>query len=294
MPLLDRVGFCGVDDSVNLQELVDLSKAHPWIEWGVLLRPDRQGQPRYASQSLLRRLGQLAGAPGNRESGGQDAECLNSLDNEGDDKARSRSPRARSGVCNAGEPLMLAAHLCGEDCLQALHGNTAHVTRWHKLLGFRRVQINPTVANNAGGWEPGVAVESLRKVAAALPGVEFILQVNDETRELARRLFEDPDNGAPGNFAALLDPSCGLGIVPNAREPPFKGVHCGYAGGIGPNTVVAQLQEVEAACKGHEGSVWIDMESGIRTVDTSIGSDIFDLTKVRSVLEAVVLAEVIQ
>ena len=35
------------------------------------------------------------------------------------------------------------------------------------------------------------------------------------------------------------------------------------------------------------------MESGVRSVDASIGSDIFDLTRVRSVLKAIIAADVI-
>merc|ERR1712216_332613 len=128
-----------------------------------------------------------------------------------------------------------------------------------------------------------------------LPQVEFILQVNDETGPLMQSLFKDLDNPAPANFAVLLDPSCGLGVVPKTRQaPPLKGVHCGYAGGIGPGTVEAQLREVAWACEGHEDTVWIDMESGIRSIDAVTGRDVFDISCVRVVLEAVIAAKAIR
>lgn len=53
---LRAVGFCGVDDSVNPRLLALLSQAYPRIEWGVLFRPDRQGQPRYATADWVERL----------------------------------------------------------------------------------------------------------------------------------------------------------------------------------------------------------------------------------------------
>mmetsp|Transcript_25296 Transcript_25296/g.39978 ORF Transcript_25296/g.39978 Transcript_25296/m.39978 type:complete len:291 (-) Transcript_25296:69-941(-) len=286
--MLDRVGFCGVDDSVNLDDLVSLSEANPWIEWGVLLRSDKQGSPRYASSELLDRLRHLVRVNGSgngrdrKDSMTEKAERLQS---------RSRSPHSRDQVRSSG--VLLAAHLCGEDCLRALRGDIAHVKSLHRQIGFQRLQINPTRANAAGGWEAGSAAKCLREVAAAIPDVELILQVNEETNELMQRLFKDPQCKPPMNFAALFDPSCGLGVLPKSRQAPFDGIHCGYAGGIGPDTVVAQLQEVAAACAGHTGTVWIDMESGIRSTDATTGNDIFDLARVRRVVEQVVAADVI-
>ena len=53
---LRYLGFCGVDDSVALPQILDLSHRCPHIEWGFLLRSDKEGTPRYASQSFLRSL----------------------------------------------------------------------------------------------------------------------------------------------------------------------------------------------------------------------------------------------
>lgn len=117
----------------------------------MLLRPDKQGQPRYASLELLPRLGHLA----------------------------------RGG-------LRFAAHLCGEDCLRcrvwgpffecrrAINGDVQRVRELHQLLGFRRMQLNPTKANEASGWVPEQAAENLRGIAKAMPELELILQVNEE------------------------------------------------------------------------------------------------------------------
>ena len=50
------MGFCGVDDSVDPELLQLLSVHYPWIEWGVLFRPDMEGTPRYATEDWVKKL----------------------------------------------------------------------------------------------------------------------------------------------------------------------------------------------------------------------------------------------
>lgn len=244
---LDAVGFCGLDDSAVLEDVVAISTSCPWVEWGVLLNPARQGEPRYASPSTLERISALA----------------------------------------RGRQIRLAAHLCGQDCLKAVAGDAAHVARLRQQTGCQRMQINPTAANLSGNWEAGSAARGLRAVAAAMPETEFILQVNAETSSLFQALFQAPDSAElPRNLAVLFDPSCGLGVVPDARPPPIPGVHCGYAGGMKPENIAEQLGAVADAVGEQSESVWIDMESGVRSVLPD-GRDIFDLSRVRRVVEVV-------
>eukprot|EP00434_Breviolum_minutum_P013686 symbB.v1.2.012065.t1/scaffold825.1/size159525/6 len=250
---LHTVGFCGVDDTVDLQELMKLNKEFPgWIEWGVLLRPDKQGSPRYASKELLIRLGHLAR--------GEDPELSGSL--------------------------RLAAHLCGKDCLRALSGDVQHIQELHKLLGFRRMQLNPTKANEASGWAAPAAAANLRKLCEALPELELILQVNEETQELFKLLFQG-DMPPPANMAVLLDASCGLGVAPSTWQPPPGLRRFGFAGGLGPSTVLPQLEAMHRDCEASykDAVVWIDMESRIRSQVND--RDVFDLSLIRSVAEKV-------
>ena len=53
---LHALGFCGADDSVDPHLLLLISKAYPFVEWGVLFRPDKVGTPRYASDEWVERL----------------------------------------------------------------------------------------------------------------------------------------------------------------------------------------------------------------------------------------------
>lgn len=51
--------------NINIIRLLQvLSAKYSWIEWGVLLRPDLEGTPRYASMDWVRELAEV-----NRENG---------------------------------------------------------------------------------------------------------------------------------------------------------------------------------------------------------------------------------
>lgn len=265
-PLLDRVGFCGVDDTVNVDELAELSKVHPWIEWTVLLSPRNQGRkPRLASIEVCHRLGQLTG-----ERQGVGAKC--------DSREKGQ--------------IQLAAHFCHGDALRVLNGDVDYVRQWYDVLGFSRAQINPQAPGRTGGdWKPKAGAEGLRKVARAFPWVEFILQVNDNSAELSKEVFEGSEK-VPPNVAAFFDPSVGKGLIPEERTKPWKNIHCGYGGGLAPDTITDQLQVIAAACKDYPGTVWIDMETGIRSI-TSEKEDIFNLAKVKQVVDAIVAADVV-
>ena len=53
---LTALGFCGADDSVDPRELALYCNAYPFIEFGVLFRPDKEGTPRYASKAWVEKL----------------------------------------------------------------------------------------------------------------------------------------------------------------------------------------------------------------------------------------------
>ena len=104
------MGFCGVDDSCTNPEILQMISLHyPWVEWGVLLRPDLEGQPRYPTRPWIEKLADV-----NKSTGGL---------------------------------MRLAGHPCGSRCQQVLDGDFSFVRELH-ALGFGRVQVNATVANN--------------------------------------------------------------------------------------------------------------------------------------------------
>lgn len=223
---LRAMGFCGADDSVSPELMCLISQHYPWIEWGVLFRPDKEGLPRYASAAWVQKLSKA--------------------------KQQQSSP----------DSVRLAAHLCGSRCQEVLSGNYTFVLELQKL-GFGRIQINATAANNVRVDTNDIIniVANIRTCMCMVPDVEYILQCNEETKAIWQPLVADP---LP-NMSALFDPSCGLGVRIREFPAPLSDPHvirCGYAGGIGPSNVDIILATVAEVSQGVP--VWVDMESSLR------------------------------
>lgn len=253
-PKLRYVGFCGADDSVHPNQLALISRAYPWVEWGVLFRPDKEGQPRYATTEWRNRLGAVA--------------ALN-------------------------PDMNLAAHLCGSHVNHLLSsgddadddGSSSVISAFLSSLapsGFRRVQINATAVNGVDTSEMESKVTYLAEAIGQHPELEFIIQRNDETRRLWETMLDreaggyGPKGGLPGNVVLLADESKGTGVRGTSWPSPPPTCGMGYAGGIGPTNVASVLDEVIAAA-GAGREFWIDMESGVRS--SRDGEDAFDLDK---------------
>lgn len=243
------MGFCGADDSVSPEHLQLLSIHYPWIEWGVLFRPDLEGSPRYATRAWVEQLCKI-----NKDTGAS---------------------------------MRLAAHLCGSRCEEVvLQGDTSFLTSL-STLGFGRVQINATKANNVNvvGGDGSKSVsyaQNLMTCVTNVPELEFIFQLNTETTHIwnefikiaanakagaATGLSSGDDSGViPSNVSVLYDASCGLGKLSTSYDAPLvingQKIPTGYAGGIAPENVKSVLENVMAAANGE--AVWIDMESSLR------------------------------
>jgi len=229
---LRRLGFCGADDSCDPWLLQLVSSKHPYVEWGVLFRPDREGQPRYATWKWVQHLA-----------------CVN----------------ARTG-----RRMRLAAHLCGSRVPEVLSGDATFVKQLAKF-GFGRVQVNATAINGVDTSNLSAAAEGLAAAMRAVPEVEWIVQLNDETQPLFDGLAVDP----PANMSLLFDKSCGTGVSSGSLPPPHASIPSGYAGGMGPANIAEKLTELATVAPGR--GVWVDMESSLRaTVD---GADVFSVAK---------------
>lgn len=235
------MGFCGVDDSVSPEHIQLLSTRYTWIEWGFLFRPDKEGEPRYASMEWVRKMASV-----NSETG---------------------------------EIMRLAGHLCGSRCQEVLEGDPSFVEELSSL-GFGRVQVNATAANNVL-VDPTKFTEyanNLIRCMNAVSTVEWIFQSNDETKPILDHLLVNP----PQNMSVLFDASCGLGKEISEFPVPFSDpeIPCGYAGGIGPSTIQDILTGVSRAARGK--SVWVDMESSLRVTlmeKNGTTKDVFSLDK---------------
>lgn len=220
---LNVMGFCGADDSVNPEHLQVLSIHYSWIEWGILFRPDKEGEPRYASSEWVSKLCKI-----NKDTGGM---------------------------------MRLAGHLCSSRCQEVLEGDSTFIKSLSNL-GFGRVQINATAANNVNVDKNKISyyVSNLKQCMNDVSELQFIIQCNEETKSIWSELIKDP----PSNMSILYDASCGLGVLATSYQEPLTNpsIYCGYAGGIGPENVEEVLNKVATATKGK--ATWIDMESSIR------------------------------
>lgn len=88
----------------------------------------------------------------------------------------------------------------------------------------------------------------------------------------------------PENHHVLYDGSGGRGIGPVNWKPPIANKFCGYAGGLGPDNVVQELEKILKffPTLAEMPLFWLDMETKIRNMD-----DWLDLNKCEAVLKAV-------
>jgi hypothetical protein len=266
---LRALGFCGADDSIHPNQLAILSSVYPFIEWGVLFRPDKEGTPRYASPCWVDDLAVVA---------------------KKYNAATTTISSSSSNSNNKTVPIKLAAHLCERRVNEVLDGDSSFVEKLQEW-GFRRVQVNATAVNGVDTSRLGDSIKSFLRIVQKFPQLEFILQKNEETRPLWEGILNLDDETLnsgrigflPPNVSMLLDESKGTGVLSDNWPTPPVEYEIGYAGGIGPDNITDVLQKVHSAAGTR--SVWIDMESRLRS--TKDGTDIFDLDKCYKVIHAV-------
>jgi hypothetical protein len=227
MMVVNKVTITGADDSTDISEMIDISKAYPWVEWGILLLKDKMGTPRYPSQAWLDKL---AGT---------------SLDPDWN----------------------FAAHVCGAWTKSILMGDPCVFNEVDMSI-FQRVQLNFRPQKTY--WVP--------QFVAELPeDYRYIFQMGNIGNDAATFALE---NGA--NACILFDRSGGKGVSPDSWPEPIPNVYCGYAGGLGPDNITAELEKIGAVVPKNR-SIWIDMETKVRVDDDSA----LDMQKVRRVLSLV-------
>lgn len=242
---LDRVTFTGADESVRPKDLFAISAEWPFVEWGILFSLKHQGGSRYPSQDWLQDL-----------------------------------------ILAAPVGLNLSAHLCGKWVRDLVIDGTF---TWNDTFTdpsvFDRVQLNFHA-------EPHQQLKGFERILNGRPiRKPFILQcdgVHDEfVREYVTRSRIERNSGRVvplglGAVVPLFDASGGAGRVPGAWPQAWPGIYCGYAGGLGPENIVEQLERIAVAAAG-EARIWIDMERRVRSADDTT----FDLDKVTTVLKLV-------
>jgi len=166
-------------------------------------------------------------------------------------------------------PLRLAGHICGGWVREMLMGNFKILKDRPGLLDpFQRIQLNFHAFPH--DFDP--------KFFDMLPkGKQYIFQIED----VNDKVF-DAARAARIDAVPLFDTSGGAGIVPDKWPSPISDLYCGYAGGLGPATMLEQLSKISSVVPA-DRKIWIDMERKIRSEDDSL----FDLVKVEECLKLV-------
>jgi hypothetical protein len=159
-----------------------------------------------------------------------------------------------------------AIHLCGRDVDAFLSG-----AGWvlDKVSRFDRIQLNFNQRRQPKD------LEALVRVANGLEQT-IILQHNSANVGL----WDELRNEIP-RLAILFDASGGRGQSPESGWPAMlPDTVCGFAGGLGPHNVAAELTTIAGIAAGQR--FWIDMESKLRAP----ADDKFLLDACRDVLAA--------
>ncbi len=166
-----------------------------------------------------------------------------------------------------------AMHLCDDGFLGFIAGRPDIL---EIMRGFKRIQLNLKFGDVEGKYDPSALVDRVR----AHPEWQFILQYTEEKKGILSQFHDVP------NHAVLFDESAGRGISPESWAAPLPGHFCGYAGGMTPDNIEANIKMIQIVANGHV--TWIDMESGVRNTEKQDGvfiKDEFSLEKMRRVLE---------
>lgn len=162
----------------------------------------------------------------------------------------------------------VALHICGSGVLQLIEGEPV-VTELVQLVGQRggRIQLNFS-AHAISNF----TLDRVRDCIQRFPLIEFITQYNEANVHVWKSLCDVP------NHSVLFDASGGRGIAADAWSAPLDGVRCGYAGGLGPQNMALELQEIQTVAG--DAPFWIDMEGKLRD-----GADWFDVGACKTTLE---------
>ncbi len=168
---------------------------------------------------------------------------------------RNRYPSA-DWISKTSKRLRTAAlHVCGS--------NARHFLRTKKpefVTRFARIQVNGVVSE-----------AELSHICQIYPDQWVITQHTLANKALARAQV--------GNHQLLVDGSGGRGVVPPSWQAPATNKAVGFAGGLGPDTILTELPKIQAVV---QPGWWIDMENALRDKD-----DWFSIDRALAVITAV-------
>lgn len=164
------------------------------------------------------------------------------------------------------------AHLCGRYVRDiVLDAKLKWIdNRYNRSEIFNRVQLNFHGQFHKGHPSLGSVLDFYKEY-------QFILQCDGVNDSAVEKLCAEQTRARA--CSPLFDTSGGAGRLPDSWPRAWEDSYCGYAGGLGPDNVLEQLDRIYVASM--ELPFWIDMERRVRSEDDWQ----FDLQKVGRVLE---------
>jgi len=238
--ILNRVTITGADDSTRLDNLFTLSNKYPWVEWGILLSASSQSRPRFPSLPWTTEL-----------------------------EARMRASVFKEKISTSG-------HLCGKWVRHICKGDWSSFTKEMPVwMMFKRLQLNfHSYLHKIKDKQ--AFIQGFKGLEEEHPyPKQFIFQLDNVNNEIVDVAIKGGVDACP-----FFDLSGGVGTLPDHWEKARENIYTGYAGGLSPENVTSQLEEIEKVCG--EGPIWIDVETHVRTPDNRA----LDMEKVEAFLEA--------
>jgi hypothetical protein len=175
------------------------------------------------------------------------------------------------GLLDISHRMNLSAHLCGKWVSDVLEGNFTFFNT-PEVQNFQRVQLNCGKQRLEEAFRNQDFLHAIRKLHKPV-----IIGGDYQDILVDYWLFSDC------GMCPLFDASGGKGLLspsyPKIVNGPDGSLLCGYAGGLGPDNILEQLERIAQVVGDDE--VWLDMENNVRSDDK------LDLGKVRYVLEVV-------
>lgn len=158
-------------------------------------------------------------------------------------------------------PGNFSLHLCGKYVRDICKGEPSFLEsiHSHSMHGFSRIQINLSCYLHLIDKPRLIRTLSMSE----FKNKQFILQFSEPDFELISELRQANIDAVP-----FFDCSGGRGKLPTEWPKSPPDLYCGYAGGLTPENVNDELKKIAVAAGSN--SIWIDVETGIRSSTNNI------------------------
>ena len=176
--------------------------------------------------------------------------------------------RLLRGVRNNPRPLNLAMHVNQEYCDYMCRGLIPDdlLSWFFTSCPNGKPVIKRWQLNFSGSKTETIDYAELARLIKDMGDREFIMQ-HDGSQSSGLHLLRLRACMTEPTYSVLYDKSSGNGVSPERWNRPYPGVYTGYAGGLRPENVSAELDRISTVA-GRDKTVWVDAEGGLKVPGT--------------------------